>query len=82
MAAEAAGQRDAAREQTRAELDAQAEVQQANAKERNKIRSAAEEIDDAVEDHLSAVHGASSAEAEADRIRRQADKLTNEADLP
>jgi len=28
------------------------------------------------------VQGASSAEAEADRIRQQADKLTNEADLP
>jgi uncharacterized protein YjbJ (UPF0337 family) len=81
-AAEQVGQQDADREKTRAELDAQAKVQQATARERDEIDSAAEEVVDAVDDHLSAVQGASSTEAEAARIRRQADKLTNEADLP
>ena len=81
-AAEQVGQQHAAREKTRAELDAQAKVQQAKAQERDEIDSAAEEVVDAVDDHLTAVRGASSAEAEADRIRQQADKLTNDADLP
>jgi uncharacterized protein YjbJ (UPF0337 family) len=81
-AAGQAAQQDAAREKTRAELEAQAKVQRAKAWERNEIDSATEEVVDAVDDHLTAVQGASSAEAEADRIRRQADKLTNEADLP
>ena len=81
-AAEQAGQRDAAREKTRAELDAQAKVQRAKDQERDEIDSTAEEIVDAVDDHLTAGQGASSAEAEADRIRQQADKLTNDADLP
>ena len=73
---------DAARENARAELGAQAKVQQAEAQERDEIDSAAGEVVDAVDDHLTAAQDASSAEAEADRIRRQADKLTNEADLP
>jgi uncharacterized protein YjbJ (UPF0337 family) len=81
-AAEQAGQQDAAREKMRAELEAQAKIQGANAEERNEIDSAAEEVVDAVDDHLTVVQGASSANAEADRIRQQADKLTNEADLP
>jgi uncharacterized protein YjbJ (UPF0337 family) len=81
-AAEQIGQQDAAREKTRAELDAQAKVQRAKAQERDEIDSAAEEVADAVDDHLAAVEGASSANAEADRIRLHADKLTNEADLP
>ena len=81
-AAEQVGQQEAAREKTRAELDAQAKVQQAKAQERNEIDSAAEEVVDGVDDHLTAVQGASSAKAEADCIRRHADKLTNEADLP
>ena len=81
-AAEQVGQQEAPPEKARAELDAQAKVQQAKAQERNEIDSAAEEVVDAVDDHLTAVQGASSAKAEADCIRRQADKLTNEADLP
>jgi uncharacterized protein YjbJ (UPF0337 family) len=81
-AAEQTGHRDADREKVRAELEAQAKVQRANAEERNEIDSATEEVVDAIDDHLTAVQGASSARAEADRIRRQADKLTNEADLP
>ena len=81
-AAEQAGQQDAARQKTRAQLEAQAKVQRAKAEERNEIDSAAEEVVDAVDDHLTAVQGASSANAEADRIRRKTDKLTNEADLP
>jgi hypothetical protein len=81
-AAEQSGQQDAAREKTRAELDALTKVERAKAQERDEIDSAAEEVDDAVENHLTAVQGASRARAEADRIRRQADKLTNQADLP
>jgi uncharacterized protein YjbJ (UPF0337 family) len=81
-AAEQIGHQDLAREKTRAELDALAKVRKANARERDEIDSAAEEVVDAVDDHLTAVRGASSAEAEADRIRQHADKLTNEADLP
>ena len=50
-AAEQVGQREAAREKTRAELDAQAKVQQAKAQERDEIDSAAEEVVDAVDDH-------------------------------
>ena len=81
-AGEQVAQNNAAREKTRAELGAQAKVQQAEAQERHEIDSAAEEVVGAVNDHLTAAQGASSAKAEADRIRRQADKLTNEADLP
>jgi uncharacterized protein YjbJ (UPF0337 family) len=80
--AEQLGQQDVAREKTRVELDAQAKVQQAKAKERDEIDSATEEVVDAVDDHLTAVQGASSARAEADRIRHDADKLTDDADLP
>jgi uncharacterized protein YjbJ (UPF0337 family) len=81
-AAEQAGQQDAVREKARAELEAQAKVQRAKAEERDEIDSAAEEVVDAVGDHLAAAQQASSAEAEADRIRQKADDLTNEADLP
>ena len=81
-AAEQAARQDAAREKARADVDAQAKMQQAKDKERDEIDSAAEEVVDAVDDHLATVQGASSAEAEADRKRQQADKLTNEADLP
>ena len=45
-------------------------MQQVKAQERDEIDSAAEEVVDAVDDHLTAVQGASSANAEADRIRR------------
>jgi uncharacterized protein YjbJ (UPF0337 family) len=82
LAAEQVGHQDAAREKTRAELDALAKVQQAKAQERDEIDCAAEEVADAVDEHLTAVQGARSAETEADRVRRQADQLTNEADLP
>ena len=57
-------------------------MQLAKAPERDEIDSAAEEVVDAVNDHLTAVQGASSAKAEADRIRRRADQPTNEAGLP
>jgi uncharacterized protein YjbJ (UPF0337 family) len=77
-----AAEHDAAREKKRAELEAQARVQRAERQERNEIDSATEEVVDAVDHHLTAVQVASSAEAEADRVRRQADKLTDEADLP
>lgn len=81
-AGEQAGQQQAARAKTKAELDAQTEIQRANARERDEIDSAAAEVGEAVNDHLTAVHAASSVQAEADHIRRQADQLSNEADLP
>ena len=79
---EQVAQRDAAQEKSQAELDARVKVQHANAAERNEIDSAAEEVADAVDNHLTVAHGASVAEAQAEQIRKQADKLTNEADLP
>ena len=80
-AAEQAAQQDAAQAKTRAELDAQLEVQRAKDEEREEIGAAAEEAVDAAAEHQSSVQAATSAQAEADRIRRQADKLINEADL-
>jgi uncharacterized protein YjbJ (UPF0337 family) len=80
--AEQNAQRDAVQKKTQAELDALAEVQHAKAQERDEIDSAADEVVEAVDDHLTAVQGAASAEAEADRIRAQAHNLTNQADLP
>jgi uncharacterized protein YjbJ (UPF0337 family) len=80
--AERAGQQEVAQEKLRADLDAQAAIQKAKDQERVQNDSAAEEVVDAVDDHLTTVQGASSAKAEADRIRRQADELTNQADLP
>jgi uncharacterized protein YjbJ (UPF0337 family) len=81
-AAEQVGQQEVAQEEVRAELDAQATIQQAKSQERDEIDSAAEEIVDAVDDHRITSQVASSAKADADRIRRQADKLTDQADLP
>jgi len=81
-AAERAGQQEVAQEKLRADLDAQAAIQKAKGQERLETDSAAEEVVDAVDDHLTTVEGAASAKAEADRIRQQADKLTNQADLP
>jgi uncharacterized protein YjbJ (UPF0337 family) len=81
-AAEQAGQRDVAREKTQAELEAQRDIERAKTQERLEVGTAAEEAVDAVAEHQSSVQAATSAQAEADRIRRQAHKLTNEADLP
>lgn len=81
-AAGQAGQQQATVEKTRAELDALAKMQRAEAKERNEIDFAAGEVSDSVEGHLTTVHAVSTAKLEADRIRRQADILTNKADLP
>lgn len=80
--AEQNAQRDATREKTQAELDALAAEQKAKAQERHEVDSAANEIVDAVDNHLTVVQGAAGAEAEADRIRAQAQNLTNQADLP
>ncbi len=81
-AAEQAGHRDAAREKAQAEREAQRAVQCAKAQERDEVGAAAEELVDAVDDHQTSVRQATSAKAEADRIRRQADSLTHQADLP
>ena len=81
-AAEQAGQRDAVRAKTQAERDAQRAVQRARAEERDEVGAAAEEIVDATDEHQNSVRAATSARAEADRIRRQTDSLTKQADLP
>ena len=81
-AAEQAGQRDAAKERTQAELEAQRDIERAKVQERVEVGAAAEEVADAVAEHQSSVQAATSAQAEADRIRRRADKLTDDADLP
>ena len=66
---------------SQAELDAQREMQRARAEEREELGAAAQEVV-AVDEHQTFVREATSAQTEADRIRRQADSLTNEADLP
>jgi uncharacterized protein YjbJ (UPF0337 family) len=81
-AAEQSARQDAARAETRAELDVQREVQRAKAEEREEISAATEQAVDAAAEHQSSVQATSTAQAEADRIRRQADKLSDEADLP
>ena len=75
-------EQDAAQAETRAELDAQREVQRAKAEEREEISAATEQAVDAAAEHQSRCRPASTAQAEADRIRRQVDKLSDEADLP
>ena len=79
---EQAGHRDAVRAKTQAERDAQRAVERAKAEERDEVGAAAEQIVDAVDEHQIAVRQATSARAEADRIRRLADSLTQQADLP
>jgi uncharacterized protein YjbJ (UPF0337 family) len=81
-AAAQAHDRDATRDQLQAEMDAQREMVQAKAAEREEISEAAEEITDAQAKHQSSAQVANATHADADRIRQQADKLTNEADLP
>ena len=46
------------------------------------LGAAAREVVDAVDEHQTFVREATSAQTEADRIRRQADSLTKQADLP
>ena len=57
-------------------------MQRSKATEREELGAAAREVVDAVDEHQTFVHEATSAQTEADRIRRQTDSLTNEADLP
>lgn len=68
--AEQAGQQQASQERVRAELEAQAEIRRAKDQERAEMDSAAEEVVDAVDDHLTTVQEASTAKAEADRCQR------------
>src|SRR5258705_3040352 len=81
-AAEQAAQQDALRAKSRAELESQHEIQRAKAEEREEVSAAAGDAVDAAAEHQSSVQAATTAEQEADRIRRQADRLSNEADLP
>ena len=81
-AAEQAGQRDAAKEKTQAELEAQRDIERAKVQERVEVGAAAEQIGDAVAQYQSSAQTATSAQAEADRIRRRAESLTKQADLP
>jgi hypothetical protein len=79
-AAEQAGQRTRSAK-TQAERDAQ-RAWSGKAEERDEVGAAAEEIVDATDEHQISVRQATSARAEADRIRRLADSLTKQADLP
>ncbi|ASW90438.1 general stress protein CsbD [Mycobacterium marseillense] len=81
-ATEQAARQTAAAEQTRAELDAQNQVQRAKADEREEIGSATEEVVDAVAQHQTSVQVAANEKAEADRLRQQARNATDEGDLP
>lgn len=81
-AAEQAAQRSAATEATRAEVDAQRQVQRAEADERAETRDAAEEVVDAVAQHQTSVQVAANEKSEADRLRHQARNVSDEADLP
>lgn len=57
-------------------------MQRSKAEEREELGAAAREVVDAVDKHQTFVREATSAQTEADRIRRQADSLTKQADLP
>ncbi len=57
-------------------------MQRAKAEERDEVGAAVEEVVDAADEHQISVRQATSARAEADRIRRQTDSLTQQADLP
>jgi uncharacterized protein YjbJ (UPF0337 family) len=81
-AAERAGAQDAATERAQADLDAQREVERANAQQRVGVRAAAGEVAGAVDEHQTAEYIATNAHEEADRIRARAARLTNDADLP
>ena len=59
-AAEQAARQDAARAETRADLDAQREVERAKAEEREEISAATEQAVDAAAEHQSSVRAASS----------------------
>jgi uncharacterized protein YjbJ (UPF0337 family) len=81
-AAEQAGRQEVAVEATKAELDAEDDVEQAKLDEREDVRNAAGDFVDAVDQHQSSLDEAASAEAEADRARQRAEKLTTDADQP
>lgn len=81
-AAEHGAQRSAATEETRAELDAQHQIQRAKADEHDENRDATEEVVDAAARHRTSVQVARNENSEADRLRRHAHDVTDEADLP
>ena len=81
-AAERAAQQTAATEQTRAELDAQQQIQRAKADEREEIGDATEDVVDAAAQHQTSVQAAANEKAEADRLRHHAQNVSDEADLP
>ena len=82
VAAEQAGQQNAAAGEITAELEAQRETQRAEAKERDRIGTAVDEIADAADKRQTADRVTASAHEEADRIRQRAAGLTEDADLP
>ncbi|GAB5899521.1 hypothetical protein OKHIL_53300 [Mycolicibacterium mageritense] len=78
QAAEQAGQQVKAGARTRAELDAQGEIEQAKSDEDAEVGAAVADVADAVADHQSAVREAAGAKAEADQLRRQAEAMTED----
>ena len=74
-AAEEAGRRDAIREQTKAEMDAQQAVVRAKEDERAEAHAAVEEYSDAVDEHRHSVNEAVRTQAEANQLRRRAEVI-------
>jgi uncharacterized protein YjbJ (UPF0337 family) len=80
--AEQTAQHAAARESVQAEAEAQRKAQQASAQEQAQVRTAGQEVGDALDDHQAAVADAAKARAKADRLKEEAEGLINDADLP
>lgn len=74
LSAEHTGHRIAAGAQTRAEIDAQSEVDAAKADEGAEVGAAVADVADAVDERQRAVQDAADAKAEAARLRQQADQ--------
>ena len=74
-AAEEAGRRDAVREQTKAEMDAQHEVMRAKEAERAEVHAAVDEYSEAVDEHRHSVNEAVRTQAEANQLRRRAEVI-------
>ena len=73
--AEEAGRRDAVREQTKAEMDAQHEAMRAKDDERAEVRAAVDEYSDAVDEHRHSVNESVRTQAEANQLRRRAEVI-------
>ena len=74
-AVDEAGRRDAVREQTKAEMDAQHEAMRAKDDERAEVRAAVDEYSDAVDEHRHSVNESVRTQAEANQLRRRAEVI-------